>query len=141
MPPEKPVSKKYQIGYGKPPPHTRFRPGVSGNPSGRPRGASAGRANKLALKEAYRLITVREGAETFILPAIQAAMRQLTRIGLKGNGPALWNFIGMVQTIEQGEAVRAATKAVDETHQPEVTDEIRVKALAAFLAKTSRSRL
>jgi hypothetical protein len=140
-PPEKPVSEKYQIGHGKPPAHTRFRPGVSGNPGGRPRGASAGRANKLALKEAYRLITVREGAETLTLPAVQAAMRQLSRIGLKGNGPALRNFIGMVQTIEQREEMRTATKAVDEAHQPEITDELRVRALAAFLAKTKRSQL
>ncbi|MGE0257325.1 MAG: DUF5681 domain-containing protein [Alphaproteobacteria bacterium] len=27
----------YAVGYGKPPPHTRFRKGVSGNPRGRPR--------------------------------------------------------------------------------------------------------
>lgn len=29
----------YLVGYGKPPLHTRFRPGQSGNPAGRPRGA------------------------------------------------------------------------------------------------------
>jgi len=27
----------YEIGYGKPPPSGRFRPGVSGNPKGRPK--------------------------------------------------------------------------------------------------------
>jgi hypothetical protein len=27
----------YAVGYGRPPPHTRFRKGVSGNPRGRPR--------------------------------------------------------------------------------------------------------
>lgn len=139
-PPEKPASRQYQIGYGKPPPDTRFRPGVSGNPRGRPRGASAGRADKLALEEGYRLITVREGAETLTLPVIQAVMRQLSRIGLKGNGPALRSFIGMVQTIEQREAMRTAAKEVEETYQREVTDEQRAKALAAFLAKTSRSK-
>jgi hypothetical protein len=30
----------YKIGYGKPPEHTRFRPGQSGNPAGRPRAAA-----------------------------------------------------------------------------------------------------
>jgi hypothetical protein len=29
----------YEVGYGKPPPHTRFVQGLSGNPRGRPRGA------------------------------------------------------------------------------------------------------
>lgn len=29
--------KDYKVGYGKPPKHTRFAPGVSGNPKGKPR--------------------------------------------------------------------------------------------------------
>ena len=29
----------YQVGYGKPPRHSQFRPGESGNPRGRPKGA------------------------------------------------------------------------------------------------------
>ena len=53
----------YPVGYGRPPSHTRFRKGVSGNPGGRPRGMTAVRANRLALQEAYRLIPVREGDE------------------------------------------------------------------------------
>ena len=29
----------YKVGYGRPPEHTRFKPGQSGNPRGRPKGA------------------------------------------------------------------------------------------------------
>src|SRR5438067_13816670 len=36
MPPETP--RDYMVGYGKPPLHTRFQKGRSGNPNGRPRG-------------------------------------------------------------------------------------------------------
>ena len=57
-------SDEYKMGYGKPPVQTRFRKGTSGNAGGRPRGMTAGRANALALKEAYRLVTVREGARS-----------------------------------------------------------------------------
>ena len=37
MPPEK--TGDYEVGYGKPPRHTRFAKGQSGNPRGRPCGA------------------------------------------------------------------------------------------------------
>jgi hypothetical protein len=69
---KKPTADDHEVGYGKPPAHTRFRKGQSGNPGGRPRGITAGRANALALKEAYRSVLVREGDRVMRLPAIQA---------------------------------------------------------------------
>src|SRR5271155_6281298 len=36
MPPKQ--TRDYEVGYGKPPLHTRFQKGKSGNPKGRPRG-------------------------------------------------------------------------------------------------------
>jgi len=39
--PENRESGDYEIGYGKPPLHTRFRKGHSGNPNGRPRGSKS----------------------------------------------------------------------------------------------------
>ena len=47
---------RYAIGYGKPPLHTRFAKGQSGNPGGRParpQGTSLERARALALEEAF----------------------------------------------------------------------------------------
>ena len=37
MPPDR--DREYEVGYGKPPRHTRFAKGQSGNPRGRPSGA------------------------------------------------------------------------------------------------------
>jgi hypothetical protein len=34
-----PNERDYEVGYGRPPRHTRFRPGRSGNPRGRPSGS------------------------------------------------------------------------------------------------------
>jgi len=63
----------YEVGYAKPPQRTRFRKGQSGNPGGRPRGMTAGRAKALALKEAYRMVRVKEGDSIVLLPAIWPA--------------------------------------------------------------------
>ena len=43
--------RDYAIGYGKPPAHSRFRKGRSGNPGGRPRGKSLATLLREALSE------------------------------------------------------------------------------------------
>jgi len=131
---KKVLSGDYKVGYGRPPSETRFRKGVCGNPGGRPRGMTAGRAKRLALQEAYRPITVREGDEVFTLPTIQAVMRQQGRIAAKGNGPALRHFIDRVHAIEQ-EEVQAATTATEGIQYSDVTDEERAQALIALLER------
>jgi len=82
-----PPSGGYEVGYGKPPLHTRFRKGQSGNARGRPRNGAMERARKIVLEEAYRTVTVREGEKIVEMPAIRAVMRSHLRDALKGNGP------------------------------------------------------
>ena len=109
----------YLVGYGRPPVDTRFRRGVSGNPGGRPRGRRARRANGLILKEAYRLVTVREGEKVMSLPAIQAVLRSLVARAAKGNGPAQRALIAAVMAIEQERAAEAMTG--DNGQHPQIT--------------------
>jgi hypothetical protein len=133
-PSKKPLSGDDKVGYGRPPLNTRFRKGVSGNPRGRPRGVAAARLNGLILQEGYRKIRVQEGDAVFVLPAIQAVIRQQVRLAFKGNGPAQRAVIGMVHAFER-EALQAATTANDGTQFSDITDEDRLRAVSAFLTE------
>jgi len=112
--PKTPESHKpaaYAVGYGKPPLHTRFRKGVSGNPHGGSRAQMAARTKALALKEAFRPVTVREGDKVMRIPAVQAVLRSQVALAVKGNGPAQRAMIAAAQALEQERAIEAAEHA------------------------------
>jgi hypothetical protein len=104
----------YAIGYGKPPAQTRFRKGQSGNPSGRAIESPVRRAKALALAEAYRTVTVADGAGGAAMPAIQAVMRRQIALAMKGNGPAQRAVIAAVAGIEDEQARAAAEQSAGE---------------------------
>ena len=97
--------------YRTPPIEHRFRKGVSGNPRGRPRkiralvstkiGGQPGigfedRIKSLAIEEAYRLITIREGDRTERIPVIQAILRKVAVAAANGNIRAQQNYLNLL---------------------------------------------
>jgi Family of unknown function (DUF5681) len=97
--------------YRNPPIEHRFRKGVSGNPKGRPRKIRALVATKiggqpgigfedpiksLAIKEAYRIIPIREGDRVEKIPVIQVILRKVAVDAAKGNIRAQQNILSLV---------------------------------------------
>ena len=91
------------VGYGRPPVHSRFRKGQSGNPTGKRRADDAERAKKLIRQEAYRLLTIREGDKVSRIPALQAVVRSLITTAAKGSVAAQRAAIKAAQDIEAEE--------------------------------------
>lgn len=98
----------YEVGYGKPPASTRFRPGQSGNPKGRPKGArnklpglQEERLKTIVLQEAYRAIKVRDGNRNVSVPMATAIVRALAVNAAKGNNRAALIFSTLLQTTER----------------------------------------
>lgn len=96
-----------EVGYGKPPKHTRFVKGQSGNPRGRPRKPkprtprlSDALSDEFLEVEAYRSIALRENGQAIELPAVQAVLRALTTNAIKGNRLSQKYFLEHVASME-----------------------------------------
>jgi hypothetical protein len=90
-PPRGPDQPAYEVGYGKPPAVTQFKPGWSSNPRGRPKGArnkipelNDERLKSIILEEAYRTIKVSEGRRQVTIPMAKAVVRALAVNAARG---------------------------------------------------------
>jgi Family of unknown function (DUF5681) len=97
----------YEVGYAKPPDHAKFRKDVSGNPRGRPKGTknklpalNEERMKAIILEEAYRTITVRDGAKNVTVPIARAVLRSLAVNAVKGQHRSQRLFSELLASVE-----------------------------------------
>ncbi len=88
----------YDVGYGKPPVHFRFKPGQSGNPKGKAKGQKSARS--LIYKIAFEQLSVNTAKGTKRMPAIEAVLRQLMARAAKGDARAATELIKLVKEID-----------------------------------------
>jgi hypothetical protein len=91
--------RDYPVGYGKPPEHTRFKKGHTGNPQGRPR-----RAKNLATLLGAALdgkVTVTEHGRRRRITKREAMIAQLVNRSAQADLKAMAIVLGMLQEIER----------------------------------------
>ena len=99
--------ESYEVGYGKPPSHSRFPKGRSGNPAGRP--ARSKNMTTLLAKALDEVITVIENGRRRKVSKREAIAAQLVN---RSAGADL-KAIGMVLSILEGAEVSTATQAAE----------------------------
>jgi hypothetical protein len=72
----------YEVGYRKPPKHSRFSKGVSGNPKGRPKVAPD--FDTALLREAKTFITINENGRRMRVSKYEVVIKQLINNAMKG---------------------------------------------------------
>jgi len=95
----------YEIGFGKPPKHSRFRKGLSGNPKGRPKG----RRNLATVLERtlQEKVVINENGVRRTVTKLEAAVKQLVNKAAAGDLAALRQLAALVpQSVNEGVEMR-----------------------------------
>lgn len=103
MKPSSQATRDYEVGYGKPPQHSQFKPGHSGNPKGRTKGVvSFLTLLKQALME--RVVVIEEGKRTSITKR-QAFTKGLVNRAVKGDARAVQQLLLLMPSAESASAI------------------------------------
>jgi hypothetical protein len=94
-----PNERDYEVGYGKPPRHTRFKPGRSGNPRGRPGGSK--NLTTLLNDALNEPVVVAEIGGRRKITKRQAIITQLVNRSAKSDLRATKILLDIVQDIER----------------------------------------
>jgi hypothetical protein len=109
----------YEVGYGKPPKHSQFKKGRSGNPKGRPKGAKGVVAS--IKREMERKVTIREGGQEVTISKAEAVAKRILAKALSGDAGALKLLLQF--DAEQVQQVEIGGEQSGQTILPDQTDE------------------
>jgi hypothetical protein len=96
MPPDH--KRDYEVGYGKPPRHTRFKKGQSGNPRGRPKGSK--NLPTLLTEALNESVVVAENGRRRKITMRQAIIKQLVKRSATADLRAMKILLDMVRDLE-----------------------------------------
>jgi hypothetical protein len=122
-----------EVGYGMPPKATRFKPGVSGNPKGRPKWKDDGLMTRLLGAEIFRPVRIQQNGMTTSMPALQIAVRRLMMSAAKGDAAAVMAMMKLAQLQEQ-------TLVEQKRKAPSLTNQERIERLTQIF-ETAKLRM
>jgi hypothetical protein len=116
----------YEVGFGRPPKHGRFKAGQSGNPRGRPK-------RKPTFKEDFNAelrekLSLRENGRERKLSKQRALIKALMALAIKGNVRAMTAVIAATRNFDLGQ---------DDQPQ-ETVDPMDLDIIEAFVARERR---
>lgn len=123
-----PISPDYVIGFRKPPKHTQFKPGQSGNPKGRQKGAKG--MKTLARQMLTARVPVRSASGTKMMTRMDALLHKMVELSMKGNPRLILTLIDLYQ---QSVPEQRNSEAPQQTPSLTGTDEATLVMLKEML--------
>jgi hypothetical protein len=124
-----------EIGYGRPPKHSRFKPGQSGNPKGRPRGAKSRR--KIVDEIANEMHWVVDSGQRVRRSTLELVLLSLRNRALEGNVKAFRAIHELLRKYEPHEPGETIGYSI---FPEKLTLEEWVEAAARWVAKDAQRR-
>jgi len=99
-----------EVGYGRPPRASQFKPGQSGNPRGRPRGSlNVATILERTLREK---LVINEGGRRREITKLEAAVKQLANKAASGDARAIQLLLGLTQAVEERAVTASGVREV-----------------------------
>lgn len=112
------MSKKksgdYEIGKGKPPKHSQFQSGQSGNPKGRPKGSK--NVDQVLSKILNEKITITDAGKKMIVDKLEGALRVLFNKSFEGRPQSLKLLMDLFKEREGANAIGVSNEFSDDDH-------------------------
>jgi Family of unknown function (DUF5681) len=124
----------YEVGFKRPPMHTQFQKGQSGNPKGRPKGTKNLKTD--LHEELNELISVKEGERTKKISKQRAFLKAVLSKALRGDGRASATLVTILSRTADLSA-SDATPATPISEKEEELLEVLAKRLVGDLETNS----
>jgi hypothetical protein len=98
------------VGYGKPPQASRFKKGISGNPTGRPKGSRNVAA--VFARTLQEKVIINENGQRRTITKLEAAVKQFVNQAASGNLRALQMLVAFARDAETRENLSLPTESI-----------------------------
>src|SRR5262245_58399198 len=117
----------YTVGYGKPPQHSQFQPGKSGNPTGRPKGLRNFETAVQLLRK--RRLKIADGGRNRNVSNQEASLLRLREKALKGDQRSLDKVVELASRYNNEEANGVIMQELEPADR-EILDDFKKEVLA-----------
>jgi hypothetical protein len=131
------MSDDYDVGYGKPPLHTRFKLGQTGNPQGRPKGSKNLKTD--LLEELAETMRITEGGRERRISKQRALIKAQVARGIKGNDRAAAKILDLTLKILGIEDLDDAAEKPPSQEEREVLEALEARIRRKLDKQTNAS--